>query len=152
MIQRDDLFVQLSTLAVLCQSVAILPKFLCSPVSTSGSCLAPRPAMEALARIGTSGDFSANAHRYLRRKLNLGNLDLNIPPPLLTDIPLRVAKQRGGLKTMVTEELRYPVMLPREFLAVMYLQHRSEFDAFILGPQPHSCRQSSIRGTPSQAH
>ena len=36
---------------------------------------------------------------------------------------------------MVTEELRYPVMLP---LAVMYLQHRSEFDAFILGSQPLS--------------
>ena len=28
--------------------------------------------MEALARIGTSGDFSANAHRDLRRKLDLG--------------------------------------------------------------------------------
>ena len=39
---------------------------------------------------------------------------------------------------MVTEELRYPVMLPHEFLAVMYLQHRSKFDAFILGPQPLS--------------
>ena len=40
----------------------------------------------------------------------------------------------------------------------MYLQHRSEFDAFILGPDlvrvlgAHSCRQSSIRGAPSQAH
>ena len=77
--------------------------------------VAPRPAMEALARIGTSGDFSANAHRDLRRKLNLG-----IPLPLLTGIPLRFAKQRGGLRTMVTEELRYPVMLPHEFLAVMY--------------------------------
>ena len=53
---------------------------------------------------------------------------------------------------MVTEELRYPVMLPHEFLAVVCLQHRSEFDAFILGPGAHSCRHYPIRGAPSQAH
>ena len=96
------------------RSLGLMSAILLQTIAQAACQVAPRPATEALARIGTSGDFSANAHRDLRRKLNLGNLDLNTPPPLLTDIPLRVAKQRGGLRTMVTEELRYPVMLPHE--------------------------------------
>ena len=91
-------------------SLGLMSAILLQTIAQAACQVAPRPPMEALARIGTSGDFSANAYRDLRRT------------PLLTGIPLRVAKQRGGLRTMVTEELRCLVTLPHEFLAVMYLQ------------------------------
>ena len=63
-------------------SLGLMSAILVQTTAQAACQVAPRPAMEALARIGTSGDFSANARGDLRRKLNLGNLD---PPTSIAD-------------------------------------------------------------------
>ena len=94
--------------------------------------VAPRPQMQVLKALGTSGIHANNAHRDLERKLNLGRLDRTVAPPLMVDFPLREARARPPQKVC----MKYPVILPHELLALMYAENRSELHQFILGTTP----------------
>jgi len=121
-------------------SLGLMSALLLQTIANAACKVAPRPAMERLSHIGSGGNVRGNAHRDLQRLLQLGRLDVYIPRPLITKVPLMdVAKKPPKMS-----EYPYPIMLPHEFLSVMYEHHRWEFDTFIQGPKPLSAFWSNI--------
>ena len=86
--------------------------------------VAPRACMRSLATLS-----AGHCHRDLARKLQLGLND--IPAPLLVELPVAVEGTKPPQSTMA----KYPVLLPHEFIANMYANHRTEFDDYCLGPE-----------------
>ena len=121
-------------------SLGLMSALLLQTIAQAACLVAPRPAMERLSHIGAEGNVRGNAHRDLQRLLHLGSLDTYIARPLITKVPLiDVAKTPRKMS-----EYPYPIMLPHEFLSVMYEHHRWEFNTFIQGPKPLSAFWSNI--------
>ena len=110
-------------------AMGLLSATLLQNIAASACNVAPRPQMTALKNLGSGGVHQGNAHRDLQRKLNMGNLDSFVATPLFVKLPLRDTRRLPATK----KELSYPILLPHEFLSVMYENNRTIFDTFIVG-------------------
>ena len=89
-------------------------------IASSACKVAPREQMVELSRIGTEGVWRGNAHRDLKAKINMGNLDVKIARPCFIHMPLRDSRKRP----VKTVHKPYPIMLPHVFLDQMYTNYR----------------------------
>ena len=63
----------------------------------------------------------------------MGNM--NLPEPLIVKLPMKSPNAQGRNQPGIVEQ-SWPIMLPHELIACMYVDYPQEFAKYILGPQP----------------